>query len=182
MTFDRIIEDGRLWAVRYDGERDNALYSLFDQWNDVLWLRQFFRENQEDLESYFNITDVNTAIEDTIEDSERLQCLIMDISPDADLDKLFRPLENYRTSEMLLGMEKARLKRTLRHTSWLRIYAIKLTKGVFIITGGAIKLTQRMDERTHTQMELAKMERVRRFLLSEDIIDDAGFIDFVNMD
>lgn len=26
MTFDDITEDGRLWAVRYEGEADNALY------------------------------------------------------------------------------------------------------------------------------------------------------------
>ncbi len=28
MTFDDITEDGRLWSVRYDGESDNALYTL----------------------------------------------------------------------------------------------------------------------------------------------------------
>ena len=26
MTFDEITDDGRLWAVRYDGEDDNKLY------------------------------------------------------------------------------------------------------------------------------------------------------------
>ena len=180
MTFEKIIEDGRLWAVIYDGETQNALDKLFDQWNDVMWLRKFFKENIEDLTSYFKITDVNDAIWDTIEDSERLQCLIMDISPDADLDKLFRPLENYRTSDMLLGMEKARLKRTIGHSSWLRIYAIKLAEGIYVITGGAIKLTLRMDEREHTKAELAKMEKVRRYLLDENIIDDEGFIEYVN--
>ena len=78
MTYDSITEDGRLWAVRYDGCTDNALYMLFEQWNDVTWLYQFFKENITDLMSYFKITDVNEAIYDTIEDSERLQCLIMD--------------------------------------------------------------------------------------------------------
>lgn len=52
---------------------------------------------------------MNAYGQDTIEDSEKLQSLIMDISPDADLDKLFRPLENSRVKEMLLGKEKARL-------------------------------------------------------------------------
>lgn len=108
MTFDDITDDGRLWAVRYDGDEDNALMKIFAQWNDVLWLRNFFKANLNDLISYFRITDVNKAIYDTIEDAEKLQCLIMDISPDADLDKIFRPLENYRTSDLLLGKEKAR--------------------------------------------------------------------------
>lgn len=38
MTFDDITGDGRLWATRYDNEKDNELSKLFEQWNDVLWL------------------------------------------------------------------------------------------------------------------------------------------------
>ena len=132
------------------------------------------------MQSYFKVTSVNEAIRDTIEDSERLEEIIMDISPDADLDRLFRPLENYRTSDMLLGKEKARLKRTMRHSSWLRIYAIKLADGVYIVTGGAIKLTFKMEEREHTRKELEKLEKVRSFLLNENIIDDEGFAEYVN--
>lgn len=88
MTFDLITENEHLWAVRYDDCLDNVLDSILGQWNDVTWLRSFFKHNIDDLASYFKITDVNQAIYDTIEDSERLQCLIMDISPDADLDKI----------------------------------------------------------------------------------------------
>ncbi len=103
---------------------------------------------------------MNEAIYDTIKDSDRLQCLIMDISPDADLDKLFRPLENNRFADMLLGKEKARLKETQKHASWLRIYAIKLEPGIYVITGGAIKLTRTMQEREHTLHELTKWNRL----------------------
>ena len=42
MTFDDITEDGRLWAVRYDEEEDNALYTLFDQWNEWKKSARFF--------------------------------------------------------------------------------------------------------------------------------------------
>ena len=171
MTFDLITENEHLWAVRYEDCLDNVLDSMFGQWNDVVWLRSFFKQNISDLESYFKITDVNQAIYDTIEDGERLQCLIMDISPDADLDKIFRPLENSRTSEILLGKEKARLRNTPRHASWLRIYAIKLEPGIYIVTGGAIKLTRTMQGREHTLIELARMEKVRRFLLDNDIVE-----------
>ncbi len=179
MTFDDITEDGRLWAVRYEGAEDNVLATIFDQWNDVMWLRTFFKENRADLASYFKITDVDEAIYDTIDDAERLQCLIMDISPDADLDRIFRHLEPSRISQMLLGKEKARLDRRRRHASWLRIYAIKLSQGVYIITGGAIKLTATMKERRHTLNELAKMERVRNFLISEDVADKESFEDYL---
>ena len=180
MNFSSITEDERLWAAWYEGESDNALYTLFEQWNDVTWLRDFFKANIDDLTSYFKITDVNEAIYDTIEDSDRLQCLIMDISPDADLDKLFRPLENSRFADMLLSKEKARLKEYRKHTSWLRIYAIKLEPGIYVITGGAIKLTRTMQEREHTLRELEKMEKVRRFLLENNIIDKDAFTDYMN--
>ncbi|MDE6272945.1 MAG: hypothetical protein K2M31_08065 [Muribaculaceae bacterium] len=179
MKFDRITDNGNLWAVRYDNCLDNVLDTILDQWNDVAWLRAFFKENIVDLASYFKITDVNQAIYDTIEDSERLQCLIMDISPAANLDEIFRPLENSRTSEIILGKEKARLKNTHRHSSWLRIYAIKLDPGIYVITGGAIKLTRTMQEREHTLVELARMEKVRNYLLNQDIIDLDSFNDYL---
>lgn len=179
MTFEQITENDKLWAVRYDGCLDNVLDTILDQWNDVAWLRDFFKTNFEDLTSYFKITDVNQAIYDTIEDSEQLQCLIMDISPDANLDKIFRPLENSRTSEILLGKEKARLHNTPRHASWLRIYAIKLEPGIYVVTGGAIKLTRTMQEREHTLAELARMEKVRSYMLDNNIIDKDSFDDYM---
>lgn len=178
MKFDLITDNENLWAVRYEKCLDNVLDTILDQWNDVVWLRSFFKQNINDLAAYFKITDVNRAIYDTIEDSERLQCLIMDISPEANLDDIFRPLENGRTSEMLFGKEKARLRNTTRHSSWLRIYAIKLDPGIYIITGGAIKLTRTMQEREHTLVELARMEKVRRFLLDNDIEDMDSFKDY----
>lgn len=46
MKFDDITEDGRLWALRYDGEEENALYYVLDQWSDVEWLRSFFKANK----------------------------------------------------------------------------------------------------------------------------------------
>lgn len=180
MTFDKILENNTLWAVRYDGDKDNALFTLFEQWNDPEWLVNFFLTNISDLTSYFKITDINQAIYDTIEDNHKLQCLILDISPDANLDLLFRPLENNRTSEILLGKEKARIKNRPQHASWLRIYAIKLEPGCYIITGGAVKLTRTMQERAHTLAELNKMETVRNFLIDGGAIDADGFIDYIS--
>ncbi|MCF0181936.1 MAG: hypothetical protein HUK11_06765 [Muribaculaceae bacterium] len=178
MTFDDITQDGRLWAVKYDNDEDNILDKVFEQWSDIVWLRAFFIENKDDLASYFKVTDVNQAIYDTIEDADKLQCLILDISPNANLDQIFRHLEPSRTSETVLGKEKAK-GANARHASWLRLYAIKLSAGVYIITGGAIKLTATMQERAHTLAELLKMEQVRNFLISKDVIDDDGFKDYL---
>ena len=44
MTFEDITGDGRLWAVRYDGDTDNILATTFDKWNDQdrPYTKQFF--------------------------------------------------------------------------------------------------------------------------------------------
>ena len=57
MRFERILDDGRLWAVMYDEDKVNVLEKVFNQWNDYEWLRGFFNEHIEDLASFFHITD-----------------------------------------------------------------------------------------------------------------------------
>lgn len=50
----------------------------------------------------------------------------------------------------------------------------------YLVTGGAIKLTATMQEREHTLKELYKMEKVRQYLLSENVIDADGFNEMIN--
>ncbi len=178
MKFDGIDGSRRLWAVKYDGDTVNVLGLLFQQWNDIDWLADFFASNKVDLERNFQITSVDRAIYDTIIDAKELECMILDLAEDSDLDKLFRPLNNMRTSELLLGKEKAKGKRNA-HPSWLRLYALRLEKGVYLITGGAIKLTYTMEERSHTLIELERMEFVRNHLIDNGVTDLEGFVDFV---
>ena len=131
----------------------------------------------DDLASYFHITDIDRAIFDTVDDANDLECLILEIDPTANLDELFRPLENTRLSEVLLGREKAK-GRHETHSSWLRIYAIRLESGRYIITGGAIKLTASMQEREHTLKELSRLNQVRDYLLSIGVFDYEGFNEY----
>ena len=41
-------------------------------------------------------------------------------------------------------------------------------------------MTRTMQEREHTLVELARMEKVRRFLINNDIADKDSFMDFLN--
>ena len=180
MTFEDITGRGDLWAVRYDGDEDNILAKTFQQWNDLDWLTRFFAVNIQDLSSYFKITNLNEAIYDTITDAHQLECVILDAIESEELDVLFRPLENLRSPEVVLGREKAKGERAGGHESWLRLYAIRFQTNSFLITGGAIKLTRTMQEREHTLRELQKLEYVRNFLISEGAFDLDGFYDLTN--
>ena len=56
----------------------------------------------------------------------------------------------------------------------------KLDPGIYvIIRPGAIKLTRTMQEREHTLVELARMEKVRRFLIDNGICDMDSFKDYL---
>lgn len=179
MKFVKILEDSRLWAVEYQNEATNCFDALFSQWYDMNWLLSFFKLNLHDLQSFFRITNVYQAVMETVEEAKRLECLMLDIAPEANLDLLFKHLENNRYFEMSLGKMKAYGDGGYCHPSWLRIYAIKIESGIYLVTGGAIKLTATMGERSHTLTELAKMEYVRNYLLDNGVFDLAGFKDFI---
>lgn len=70
MTFDKVIEDGRLWAVRYNHDKENALQKVLSQWSDAGWLADFFMQNFDDLISYFKITNIEDAIYQTMENRD----------------------------------------------------------------------------------------------------------------
>ena len=179
MKFTDILGNSRLWSVTYPDDDIDILTKTFRDWMNLDYLESFFTNNLTDLSAYFHITDVDTAIYDTLDDAYELRCLILDISPDADLDALFRHLENSRISEMALGREKAKGK-WRKHDSWLRLYALKVDENSYLITGGAIKLTRTMAEREHTLRELARMEQVRNFLIEQGAVDIDGLKEIAN--
>lgn len=101
-------------------------------------------------------------ISESVENKEQLNLL----------DELFKPLQNNQIKILHLNKSKTRY-------NWLRIYALKLENNVYLVTGGAIKLTRAMQDREHTNQELIKLEQCRDYLLEEGIIDLDGIIDEV---
>ncbi|MBR1543795.1 MAG: hypothetical protein IJ626_02745 [Muribaculaceae bacterium] len=177
MRFERIIEGkDHLWAVRDMAKPKNELALLFDTWNDMEYLMQFFIDNFRDLKEMFHIERISDAIEDTLDDAEQLERLILDIPFTDNLDELFKPLGTMDMSVRELTREKARNWDRIGHASWLRVYAIRLEENVFVITGGAIKLTRTMQERQHTQEQLDKLNHCRQYLISNGVFDADSFI------
>ena len=63
MEFVRILEDGRLWAVKYDREENNCFDVLFSNWYDMNWLKNFFEENLID-HGVFDYDSLNDYVRD----------------------------------------------------------------------------------------------------------------------
>jgi len=172
MNIRRITEDGTLWAVKYDEQECDELTRLFRDWSDPAYLISFFKENWNDI-AYFQVTTLQEAVDTTMDERESLEYIIFNIAPDADLDAIFRQLDN-KTREFILEKTKGKMNK-----SWLRLYAIKLTSGIYIITGGAIKLTATMEERNHTKNELIKIDKVRNHLIANNVFDEDSFFSYM---
>ena len=181
MEFVRIIENyNHLWAVKYQKKEDDELTELFVKWNNVEYLLEFFTQNFEDLREFFHVERISQAISDTMDDAESLEELILDFPYTENLDELFKPLDLTDTRASELSREKARNWNRERHASWLRVYAIRLEPNVYIVTGGAIKLTRTMQERAHTIIELEKLNSCKEFLKANGVFDKDSFVEFTN--
>jgi hypothetical protein len=170
-----------LFAIKYDDETCDEFERLFDQWNDTEFLESFFEENKQDLQGEFwGSFSVENAVLKTINDASYLEDKLLYLSnkernrQNEGLASLFRPLHNLQARVIELNKSKAK-------QNWLRLYALRIEKTVFIITGGAIKLSATMEEREHTRKELLKLEKCRRFLLERGIIDQEGIIEEIEM-
>lgn len=63
MEFVRLIKGyDHLWAVKEPDKELDELTLLFEQWNDADYLFRFFKENIDDLKSYFKIERISQAI------------------------------------------------------------------------------------------------------------------------
>ncbi|MDE5902183.1 MAG: hypothetical protein K2O78_06180 [Muribaculaceae bacterium] len=181
MEFARIINGhDHLWAVKSPEKDTDELTLLFRKWNNGEFLFDFFMENLDDLKDFFHIQRIEEAVTDTFEDAEALQELILDFPYTENLDELFKPLDvtDNRTRE--LSREKARNWDRRKHASWLRIYAIRLEPNIYVVTGGAIKLTRTMQERKHTLEQLEKLNRCKAYLKANGVFDQDSFVELTN--
>ena len=162
----------RLYAIREEGQLRDELSRLLGEWADPVFLFQFLKANSRDLPvNKTIITLANTIIENAGYIDRRLKELSS--SKTQSLETFFAPLNNHQYQLRILNEQKGR-------ENYLRIYALKIDDNCFIITGGAIKFTQFMEDRIHTETELAKINRCRDYLIRENVFDLISFKDLLN--
>lgn len=154
-------------AVVFEGDNDE--FTLFiDFLTDATMLEEYFNENP-DVLTFYKIS-IEDAVEQTLDHAIGLYELLE--KHKVNLDEIFEPLKEL-SSELVLCKVKFKEK-------WIRLYAIKVESQYYIITGGAIKQSQKMDNHPDTKRQLAKLERVRDYLLEQGITDIDGFFELIN--
>lgn len=168
-----------LYAIRYEAEEADEFERLFDLWQDIEYLEDFFEKNKLDLQSgFYGPISIEEAVKATRNEAKWLEEELKKLSQQTlaeqnrGLETLFKPLDNnqYR----IIELSKSKVKGN-RNKSWLRIYAIRIDINLYIVTGGAIKLTGTMEEREHTQKELRKINRCSNYFFQQGLIDEQAF-------
>ena len=164
----------KLFSVRYDDQEDNEFDRLMDLWADTEYVYNFLKQNKDDIPKSKSISNIANEI---LEDSEIIEDTLIDLAEDneSNLDSFFRPLHNNEYPIKVLSLQKGR-------RFHLRVYAIRIDAGIYLITGGAIKLTRTMQERAHTLQELDKMKQVKHMLTVHEIADEDSFFEFLGED
>jgi hypothetical protein len=143
--------------------------SLFiDFLTDTILLENYFNENKQVFD-FYNFTK-EEAILQTSDLAEELYYKLE--KNKENLDRLFQPL---RILDGGITLQKMKLK-----SNWIRIYAIKLESKYFVITGGAIKQSQIMQDHYETVVQLNRLKMVKVYLMEQGISDIDGFYELLN--
>ena len=153
-----------LYAVMYKGSEQDALEILQEKWTDPEDLRTFFKQYKRDYEAYYGKATLSQIVEKAIEDADTLFETLFKLAEDESgkhLSEFYKPLHN-KEAGTAYELQQLKAYGTISN-SFLRIYAIRFGNS-FVITGGAIKLTDQMKDRKHTKEELYKLDTVRDYL------------------
>lgn len=167
-----IFANKKLHAFHYDGAATNELDKLLDLWNDTGYLYSFLKDNEKDILKGKNLYQL---INDIITNANAIDDILFEIANNdtRHLEEYFKPLHNQEYKIVTLSLQKGK-------NSYLRLYAIRIDYNCFVITGGAIKFTHLMEERTHSEEELKKLNQCRDFLKENGVVDSDSFFEFLN--
>lgn len=146
---------------------------IFELWSNPFYLHNFFTDNADYLNTEYwtrnnihldNLPRITKNKAQEFEEKIELHA--------ENLDELFQPLDDRITIPQNLSQTKSK-------NNWLRIYAIKIDKNKYLITGGAIKLTHKMSDHPMTKNELIKIEKVENFLFEQSVFDSDSYDDML---
>lgn len=177
MELVRILHDSNLlFTVRYQPDEKTAFDEIDDFWTDFEKLRSYiiaWRDRFHDYNGSFSPTP-NEAAAQCLSDYRRYNQQLITTAAgrgDKSLDELFERLEKDQDPALVIAKYKGKPLKN----PWLRIFAIRIDGGRYIITGGALKMSNRYEYFGPTNDELERQKTVIDFLEVQGIIDKNTF-------
>lgn len=165
-----IIRD-KLYALAGANGSD-VFHQCFQQWQDIAQLHDFFSTNPSSLHHYG--LGKKEAIKKILREAEQFENDILAIARgqeiNSSLDKLiFTPLHLKDDFETPFLQSKAYGQEGT--PGFLRLYAIRLNDGCYIIVGGLIKTTRSLQESEEGKAMLVKLNEAADFLKQNNYED-----------
>ena len=155
-----------LYSFHYAEEEENELDRLLNLWSNAEYLYNYAKIN--------NQSDPNSFVLDVTKNLDQVIDLLNDLNDNNEsFTKYFEPLSISEWNQAL-----PRQKGKIKNNS-LRIYALKVEANCFVITGGAIKMGQKMQDHPDTQKELDKLKAAQNYLKEKGVFDTDSFHEFI---
>ncbi|MGI9526721.1 MAG: hypothetical protein ACR2MS_06405 [Weeksellaceae bacterium] len=158
-----------LYAIQYEEEKDDCYTSVINDWQDVEFIKVFYENHLSSIidNPYISVNTFQEFWEKVYRYSSEFDESLEKANENNLLNEVFDILSLNEHIYELHAKQKAK-------KNFLRIYCIKV-EDIYIVTGGAIKLTQKMQDHPLTYSELRKLENVKHFLKDFQIIDEESF-------
>ena len=176
-----------LWAACYledyeeNGKPRSIFSKLFDCWNDRSYLLSFFKKHKADLASpYWKGLSIAEAIDQVVDEALDFENELKHIElqlpgyENYTLQDIFHQLHKHEFS-LKPHFSRFRKGKPNFPDAMLRLYAIELDENGMVVSGGAIKLTEKMD-RPHLVAENKRLIQLQDFLNSHGIYSKEGLI------
>lgn len=129
--------DNQLFSFHFENEKFNEIERLLNNWSNTEFLFNYAKVNK--------VSDQIAFVRSILSQVEKIENMLFLIAQkNYPIRQLFKPLELSENSRNL-SLQKGKIK-----NNQLRLYAIKIDATCFIITGGAIKMSQKMEDHPET--------------------------------
>lgn len=172
-----------LYSVKYDDRTKDEYHRLFDQWNDLDYLIDFFEQNEDFLKKpiWCKVPVPEAATQQVVKEAAEMEDWLEQLADNCkknrgdDYDSLFQFLNKKRYEKVIdrLPMKSYGYMRP----SMIRMYAIKLKSNCYVITGGGIKLNDAIQDSPALDHVLHEIDSVRKFMIENGIIDQNDLIE-----
>ncbi|MDE3211771.1 MAG: hypothetical protein KGM98_00945 [Bacteroidota bacterium] len=176
-------EEANLWPVCYpehvvEGVARDIFSLQFDLWSNTDYLRAFFMNNRDLKTPFWSYLSLDQAIDKVLDEREQFEAELFNIENKVpgykgrDLKTIFKPLHKNIYS-IHFENEFHRKAKPNFFDPIIRIYAVELSDGTMIITGGVLKLTEKMVG-DQFDAEFKNLKSVQEYLKREGIDSKAG--------
>lgn len=160
----KYIIENKLYTL-VDSDDTDVFNKCFENWQNPIYLYDFFKKHEKDL-SFYRMS-VKQAAANVIHESFNFYNRILDTIESEEIDEsldqnIFQPLHDRDDFDLPLIQTKSYGNKMA--LSFIRLYAIRLSDGCYIIVGGLIKTKKKLQEMEEGKEILKKLKQLEKHL------------------